>query len=348
MKNRLNPFTNTKTQFILVCLLPLHFFSFVWTAWMALNPQNDNQLNPFPLQHLWQNCAACPRWWTPTPPALGAGSQPATATPPPSRWFGTRTQRRPVPSGSHLPGECRGNHVRFQWQRLRLDVSRGSGRHAGMCAEENCPKGGTKAGGGLLAALLAADLGQLAGVLSPKSFKGSERSDFKREPCKVCPLDGWYAHVSDNTKHKNTFELCHRTLGTVYRFRTDSPQMTHLWSNAICKLATMRVPKPLPANLMSFEWEDTRATRTRIYILYSYRSVGLLSLVSFILETCTAKKKKPPTKTPLTHSLKRGNHRTFPQPQRTNKNCSLHLRESISKWYFKRLTPTKRTGWRKK
>nr|NP_725613.1 Ral GEF with PH domain and SH3 binding motif, isoform A [Drosophila melanogaster]NP_725614.1 Ral GEF with PH domain and SH3 binding motif, isoform B [Drosophila melanogaster]NP_725615.1 Ral GEF with PH domain and SH3 binding motif, isoform E [Drosophila melanogaster]AAF57952.1 Ral GEF with PH domain and SH3 binding motif, isoform B [Drosophila melanogaster]AAM70887.1 Ral GEF with PH domain and SH3 binding motif, isoform A [Drosophila melanogaster]AAM70888.1 Ral GEF with PH domain and SH3 bi len=87
----------------------------------------------------------------------------------------------------------------------------------------------------------------------PKSFKGSERNDFKREPCKVCPLDGWYAHVSDNTKHKNTFELCHRTLGTVYRFRTDSPQMTHLWSNAICKLATMRVPKPLPTNLMSFE-----------------------------------------------------------------------------------------------
>ncbi|XP_016988825.1 ras-specific guanine nucleotide-releasing factor RalGPS1 isoform X2 [Drosophila rhopaloa] len=87
----------------------------------------------------------------------------------------------------------------------------------------------------------------------PKSFKGSERSDFKREPCKVCPLDGWYAHVSDNTKHKNTFELSHRSSGTVYRFRTDSPQMTHLWSNAICKLATMRVPRPLPTNLMSFE-----------------------------------------------------------------------------------------------
>lgn len=88
----------------------------------------------------------------------------------------------------------------------------------------------------------------------PKSFKGSERGDFKREPCKVCPLEGWYAHVSDNTKHKNTFELYHRTGGTVYKFRTDSPQMTHLWTNAICKLATTRVPKPLPANLMSFEW----------------------------------------------------------------------------------------------
>ncbi|EDW48193.1 GM21723 [Drosophila sechellia] len=96
--------------------------------------------------------------------------------------------------------------------------------------------------------------GQLAGVFShPNPSKEAKRSDFKRDPCKVCPLDGWYAHVSDNTKHKNTFELCHRTLGTVYRFRTDSPQMTHLWSNAICKLATMRVPKPLPTNLMSFE-----------------------------------------------------------------------------------------------
>ncbi|XP_032590461.1 ras-specific guanine nucleotide-releasing factor RalGPS1 isoform X2 [Drosophila grimshawi] len=87
----------------------------------------------------------------------------------------------------------------------------------------------------------------------PKSFKGSDRGDFKREPCKVCPLEGWYAQVSDNTKHKNTFEIYHRTLGTVYKFRTDSPQMTHLWTNAICKLATTRVPKPLPANLMSFE-----------------------------------------------------------------------------------------------
>ncbi|XP_017108133.2 ras-specific guanine nucleotide-releasing factor RalGPS1 isoform X2 [Drosophila bipectinata] len=87
----------------------------------------------------------------------------------------------------------------------------------------------------------------------PKSFKGSDRNDFKREPCKVCPLDGWYAHVSDNSKHKNTFELCHRSQGTVYRFRTDSPQMSHLWSNAICKLANLRAPKPLPANLMSFE-----------------------------------------------------------------------------------------------
>ncbi|ALC41220.1 CG5522 [Drosophila busckii] len=87
----------------------------------------------------------------------------------------------------------------------------------------------------------------------PKSFKGSERGDFKREPCKVCPLEGWYAQVSDNPKHKNTFELYHRQLGTVYKFRTDSPQMTHLWTNAICKLASTRVPKPLPANLMSFE-----------------------------------------------------------------------------------------------
>ncbi|XP_011178765.1 ras-specific guanine nucleotide-releasing factor RalGPS1 isoform X1 [Zeugodacus cucurbitae] len=88
----------------------------------------------------------------------------------------------------------------------------------------------------------------------PKSFKGSERSDFKREPCKVCPLEGWFAQVVDNTKHKNSFELYHRTLGTIYKFRTDSAQATQLWTVSICKMAMQRsAPKPLPINLMSFE-----------------------------------------------------------------------------------------------
>ncbi|XP_065367681.1 ras-specific guanine nucleotide-releasing factor RalGPS1 isoform X2 [Calliphora vicina] len=89
----------------------------------------------------------------------------------------------------------------------------------------------------------------------PKSFKGSERNDFKREPCKVCPLEGWFAQVIDNPKHKNTFELYHRTLGTIYKFRTDSPQTTQLWCSTICKLALQqhRTPQTLPINLMSFE-----------------------------------------------------------------------------------------------
>lgn len=87
----------------------------------------------------------------------------------------------------------------------------------------------------------------------PKSFKGCERSDFKREPCKVCPLDGWCAQVLDNPKHKNSFELFNPALGTVYRFRTDSPQATHQWTNSICKAAQLNADKPLPTNLMSFE-----------------------------------------------------------------------------------------------
>ncbi|XP_055916557.1 ras-specific guanine nucleotide-releasing factor RalGPS1 isoform X2 [Eupeodes corollae] len=87
----------------------------------------------------------------------------------------------------------------------------------------------------------------------PKSFKGSERSDFKREPCKVCPLDGWCAQVLDNPKHKNSFELFNPAHGTVYRFRTDSPQATHQWTNSICKAAQRNADKPLPTNLMSFE-----------------------------------------------------------------------------------------------
>ncbi|XP_005176804.1 ras-specific guanine nucleotide-releasing factor RalGPS1 [Musca domestica] len=90
----------------------------------------------------------------------------------------------------------------------------------------------------------------------PKSFKGSERSDFKREPCKVCPLEGWYAQVVINPKHKNTFELYHRALGTIYKFRTDSPQATQLWCSTICKIALQqnnKTQKALPVNLMSFE-----------------------------------------------------------------------------------------------
>ncbi|XP_075165222.1 ral GEF with PH domain and SH3 binding motif [Haematobia irritans] len=90
----------------------------------------------------------------------------------------------------------------------------------------------------------------------PKSFKGTERSDFKREPCKVCPLEGWFAQVVINPKHKNTFELYHRNLGTIYKFRTDSPQATQLWCSTICKIALQqnsKIPKALPVNLMSFE-----------------------------------------------------------------------------------------------
>ncbi|XP_055379460.1 ras-specific guanine nucleotide-releasing factor RalGPS1-like isoform X2 [Condylostylus longicornis] len=87
----------------------------------------------------------------------------------------------------------------------------------------------------------------------PKSFKGSERTDFKREPCKVCPLDGWSAQVSDNSKHKNTFELYNPTLGTVYKFRTDCVNMTERWVTAICKASSKNFERPLPANLMSFE-----------------------------------------------------------------------------------------------
>lgn len=87
----------------------------------------------------------------------------------------------------------------------------------------------------------------------PKSFKGCERSDFKREPCKVCPLDGWCAQVLDNPKHKNSFELFSPAHGTVYKFRTDSPQTTHQWTNSICKASQRNAEKPLPINLMSFE-----------------------------------------------------------------------------------------------
>lgn len=87
----------------------------------------------------------------------------------------------------------------------------------------------------------------------PKSFKGTDRNDFKREPCKVCPLDGWSAQRLENPKHKNSFELFNPASGTVYKFRTDCPKMAILWMEAIRRAAQRTIEKPVPINLMSFE-----------------------------------------------------------------------------------------------
>ncbi|XP_037926519.1 ras-specific guanine nucleotide-releasing factor RalGPS2 isoform X2 [Hermetia illucens] len=88
---------------------------------------------------------------------------------------------------------------------------------------------------------------------APKSFKGSERSDFKHEPCKVCPLDGWATRRVDNPKHKNTFELVNSQIGTIYRFRTDCPQMIFSWMEKIRLASQKNTTKCTSINLMSFE-----------------------------------------------------------------------------------------------
>ncbi|KPJ09305.1 Ras-specific guanine nucleotide-releasing factor RalGPS1 [Papilio machaon] len=81
-----------------------------------------------------------------------------------------------------------------------------------------------------------------------KSFKGSNRSDFRSERCKVVPLSGWAAALEP----PDCFQLLHHAAGTLYRFKTGSESVAKQWVEKIEEVNN-RIEKPLPANLMSFE-----------------------------------------------------------------------------------------------
>ena len=84
-------------------------------------------------------------------------------------------------------------------------------------------------------------------------FFRSERSDFKREPCKVVSLvDGWTVELTDNSSQTNTFQLMNSSIGTVYKFRCSSHDLTIAWLKALQKVTRPYVEK-LPTNLMTFE-----------------------------------------------------------------------------------------------
>ncbi|XP_013179199.1 PREDICTED: ras-specific guanine nucleotide-releasing factor RalGPS1-like isoform X2 [Papilio xuthus] len=81
-----------------------------------------------------------------------------------------------------------------------------------------------------------------------KSFKGSNRNDFRSERCKVVPLAGWAAALEP----PDCFQLLHHAAGTLYRFKTGSESVAKQWVEKIEEVNN-RSEKPLPANLMSFE-----------------------------------------------------------------------------------------------
>ncbi|XP_055644466.1 ras-specific guanine nucleotide-releasing factor RalGPS1 isoform X2 [Toxorhynchites rutilus septentrionalis] len=89
----------------------------------------------------------------------------------------------------------------------------------------------------------------------PKSFKGSERRDYKREPSKICTLEGWNVELIDEAS-SNTFKLVNHQLGHIYKFRASSADLTSQWLIALNKVITQiapEFPKRPPQNLMSFE-----------------------------------------------------------------------------------------------
>ncbi|XP_021942644.1 ras-specific guanine nucleotide-releasing factor RalGPS2 isoform X2 [Zootermopsis nevadensis] len=87
----------------------------------------------------------------------------------------------------------------------------------------------------------------------PKSFKGSERSDFKQEPCKTVPIGGWSVFMGDNPFQPDLFQLTDPNRGNVYKCRAGSKAAAQQWFRHLQQAACGIKEKPLPANLMSFE-----------------------------------------------------------------------------------------------
>ncbi|XP_026292172.1 ras-specific guanine nucleotide-releasing factor RalGPS1 isoform X1 [Frankliniella occidentalis] len=88
---------------------------------------------------------------------------------------------------------------------------------------------------------------------SPKSFKGTERSDFKHEPCKITAVSGMCVALGDNPVQPDVFQLADPVRGNVYKFRSGSKSTAIKWCRHLQELTIGSPEKPLPANLMSFE-----------------------------------------------------------------------------------------------
>ncbi|XP_049884893.1 ras-specific guanine nucleotide-releasing factor RalGPS2 isoform X2 [Pectinophora gossypiella] len=86
---------------------------------------------------------------------------------------------------------------------------------------------------------------------SSKSFKGTNRSDFRAERCKMLSLDGWLG-VNVDGDSADAFQLVNHHTGTLYKFKTGSESSARQWVAKI-EAVTNKAVKPLPANLMSFE-----------------------------------------------------------------------------------------------
>ncbi|XP_028174196.1 ras-specific guanine nucleotide-releasing factor RalGPS2-like [Ostrinia furnacalis] len=93
--------------------------------------------------------------------------------------------------------------------------------------------------------------GNILVFYASKSFKGTNRSDFRIERCKVLSLDGWIASWCD-VDAADAFQLVNHHSGTLYKFKTGSESTAKQWVTKIEEV-TNKIVKPLPANLMSFE-----------------------------------------------------------------------------------------------
>ncbi|KAL1518378.1 hypothetical protein ABEB36_002009 [Hypothenemus hampei] len=87
---------------------------------------------------------------------------------------------------------------------------------------------------------------------SPKSFKGAQRSDFKREPCKMVSLIGCQVFCLETIGRQDVFQLIDNDQGNMYKFRVGTKALAEKWCKHLQQASTGD-PTPLPSNLMTFE-----------------------------------------------------------------------------------------------
>nr|XP_013189124.1 unnamed protein product [Amyelois transitella] len=92
--------------------------------------------------------------------------------------------------------------------------------------------------------------GNILVFYASKSFKGTNRSDFRIERCKMLPLEGWAAARDGHSAL--AFQLVNHHAGTLYKFKTVTELEAKEWVSLI-ENVSYKLVKPLPANLMSFE-----------------------------------------------------------------------------------------------
>ncbi|XP_063237259.1 ras-specific guanine nucleotide-releasing factor RalGPS2-like isoform X2 [Bacillus rossius redtenbacheri] len=87
----------------------------------------------------------------------------------------------------------------------------------------------------------------------PKSFKGNERDDFKREPHKMVSVLGWCVQAADSSLQPDLFHLADARGGCMYKFRAGSKGSAQRWCRRLEQATRGSEDKPRPQNLMTFD-----------------------------------------------------------------------------------------------
>uniref|UniRef100_A0A1B6ILL5 Ras-GEF domain-containing protein n=2 Tax=Homalodisca TaxID=139475 RepID=A0A1B6ILL5_9HEMI len=87
----------------------------------------------------------------------------------------------------------------------------------------------------------------------PKTFKGCERSDFKRDPCKMTPLSGCLVTLGHNPLHSDVFLIRDPHRSNMYKFKAISEEAALVWYNSLQQMLTDNTTGATPTNLISFD-----------------------------------------------------------------------------------------------